>query len=160
MFKIESYISPTTIEFENTREPNRFTRDELLNWTFGVRISFTDNESGQSLLLLPDASLFQVLHGLATVTGQLLAGNKDAATNILDREGGYNLWIKITGDAVEVSELFSAQRFVTDSKDFIDATALFLPMAIDHAKKAFPKLEYNKDFLGIESEIMNRLGLR
>lgn len=145
MLRIDIYISPSTIELENSRNPDTLSWDELLHWTFETRIDFIDHASGKSLLVLPEASLFQVLNGLSNARKQIVENGKTEIT-MRDREGSYDLSIKQKDESVEIRDEFSDEGFQVSVSDFVESTKYLIKLAIKEVEIIFPKLSLNTNY--------------
>lgn len=152
MLKIEMYISPTTVELENSRNPNLLSYDELLHWTFETRINFIEDTSGKSLLLIPEAALFQILYGLAQARKQIKKKIKPEI-KMRDREGSYDLIIKQTNGNIEVKDEFSGNGFQVSTNKFMDSINSFVKLAIVEVEMKFPDLLLNKNYKQIKLDL-------
>lgn len=156
MLRIDFYISPTTIELENSRNPETLSLDELLYWTFETRINFIEDESEKPLLLLPEAALFQILNGLSSFRNQIRE-NGQAEITMRDREGSYDLVIWQKGENIKIHDNFGDNGFHATVSDFLESTESFIQSAIKEVEEKFPNLTLNKNYQDLKTVSLNSL---
>src|SRR5688572_29080781 len=120
MFQIDFYVAPSTYERENSRYSESLTWDELANRTYLSRFEFFSDDEISSRLVIPDASLFQILFGLQRAKNRVLINESFFAT-IEDQEGTFDIAIKGVSGYVEICDRFSNQRVRGSSRDFCNA---------------------------------------
>ncbi len=156
MLRIDLYISPTTIELENSRNSETLSLDELLYWTFETRINFIEDSSEKSLLLLPEAALFQILNGLSSARKQIRENGQTEIT-MRDREGSYDLVIRLKGRNIRIRDDFGNERFQVTVSDFLESTETFIQSAIKEVEAKFPKLSLNKNYQSLKTDFLDSL---
>ncbi|MDQ3748276.1 MAG: hypothetical protein M3367_04545 [Acidobacteriota bacterium] len=145
MLKIQFYIPQTTIELENSRNPDKLTMDELLYWTFETEIEFIDTEANSSLLSIPEAAFFQIIRALSNARRQFVSAEK-VEIFARDREGSYDLIVKKKEEIIEICDNFHSIEFQVDLVDFIKAVEPFIKSAFKELEAKFPKLLLNKNY--------------
>jgi hypothetical protein len=145
VLRIDFYIPPTTIDLENSRDPDTLSWEELIYWTFETQINFVEATSEKSLLALPEAALFQILFGLSSARKQIIE-NVNAEIKMRDREGSYDLVIKHKGDKVKISNEFGEERFQVGVSNFLESTESFTKLAINEVEKKFPTIILNRNY--------------
>jgi plasmid maintenance system killer protein len=156
VLRIDFYISPTTIELENSRNPDTLSLDELLYWTFETRINFIEDSPEKSLLSVPEAALFQILNGLSSARKQIRE-NEQTEITIRDREGSYDLVIKQKGENIKIRDDFGNERFQVTISDFLESTEIFIQSTIKEVEEKFPKLALNKNYQDLKTAFLNSL---
>ena len=152
--EIELYIPETTVERENSRNVEGMALEDLLYWTFSVRVDFLDG-SGNRVFSLPEAALFQVLDGLSKARREAL--DKSGATvSINDREGAFRLTIETVDGLTTVFEEFTKASCEVNAEEFVQATDEFSDSAISEAERLFPKLIHNPNYQQLISDLSSQ----
>lgn len=146
MLSIDFYISQKTIELENSRNLESMDLEDIIYWCFSSRINFKDES--KSLLLLPEACLFQVVKGLYDAGAEIaLTGRTQTA--ILDKYDGYDLFINRQDNLVSIREGFKGIGFQLLTDEFLSGVNHLIVSVADSVKNVFPRLTGNSEFLSL-----------
>ncbi len=144
MLKISFYIAERTIELENNRSPETLTMDELIYWTFQSRIEFFDSRKQKSLMIIPEASLFQIVK-LFSDAKKIFRENQRGKLSTSDREGSFDIVVKLENEIVELN-LIDEESLKVSLDDFLLATSRFNEKVVLKVEESFPKLLQNKNY--------------
>lgn len=150
MFEINFYIPEKTISLENSRDLETMYLDDIIYWCFFTQIDFI--VSKQSLLFLPEISLFQFVDGFANSLKQI-SSQIDSRTVIEDRYGSFELYIEQSKGLVNIREGYVAKtKFQIATKDFTQGATNFVKSVINQAKYLFPGLNSNESYQKVSKD--------
>ncbi len=154
MLRIDIDISQSTIDLENNRNPDKLSLDELLYWTFETRVDFIIESAERSLLLVPEAALFQILQLISTSRRHFL-NDENMEIFASDREGTYALVIKNEGENVVIRDDFYSTMFRVSLTDFLKAADSFIKKAIEEVEMRCPNLIMNDNYQKLKTELIS-----
>ncbi len=144
MFRIDFSIPEKTFLLEKSRKLEIMDIEDITYWCFLAQIHF--KTPSQSLLLLTEASLFQIVDGLSVAMKKISTEN-GSQTLIDDRYGGFIMYIEKTEELILISEEFKRIMFQIPIKDFIEGVKDFISSVIIQTKILFPNLNLNQNYI-------------
>lgn len=151
---IDLYIGPSTIEYMLRCRPETFTEDD---WqaSISARINFIDSVSKESLLLIPDASLFQLLSGVVEAAEQL-SEDKVVDVQLTDVDGSYDLSITQWGEKIAIANLWNRDHpgvYITVD-EFQKLGRLLIDVAVKEVEEKMPGFLRNELYISLRKKWM------